>query len=134
MKTNRFSIILMIAFSLISCKRSADTKKSYSLPDSTNFKKHKWLKEYALCSCIKFSFKDDEAIKSDLSFTVYKGITDYGSPLVYRTIDSASKKAAFSIQPSQIADFNGKKAMLSGCINYYESLKLDSLVKSFDRP
>lgn len=94
--------------------------------------KHKWLKDYALCSCIKYCFKEDTIIKNDLSFAVYHEISDYSNATIYRTIDSLSKDAALNIEPSQIADHNGRKALLQGCINFYESKKLDSIVNSFD--
>ncbi len=124
-------MLLMIFFS-ISCHRNTNEEKLNNLKDSTIQNKHKWLKEYALCSCIKYSLKNDTSLKNDLSFVIYKEITDYGNPSVYQIIDSASSQVAINIKPSQVADYNKKKAFLNGCIEYYQSEKLDSLVKSFD--
>ena len=125
-------LLLVAALSFTGCKSKNESKLPLGINDSTLQNKHKWLKDYALCSCIRYCFKEDDSIKNDLTFTVLEGISDYGNPKVYNIIDSASKKASLSIEPSQIADFLGKKALLLGCINYYESAKLDSLVKSFD--
>ncbi len=120
--------VFMIAF-LLSCNRNTKIEVSNNSKNSVSQNNRKWLKEYALCSCIKYSFKDDTAIKNDLSFTVYKEITDYGNLPIYRTIDSISRIAAFEIKPSQIADYNGKKALLLGCIEYYQGKKLDSTIR-----
>jgi hypothetical protein len=125
-------LLLLAALCFTACKSANEQKLPLNIDDSILQNKHKWLKDYALCSCIKYAFKEDDSIKNDLTFSVLIGISDYGYPRVYHIIDSASKKAALSIEPSQIVDFDGKKALLLGCINYYESAQLDSLVKSFD--
>jgi hypothetical protein len=132
MKKKIFIIAVFPIALLLSCNKNTKVKIPDNTGDSTSQNKRKWLKEYALCSCIKYSFKDDTAIKNDLSFTVYKEITDYGNLAVYRTMDSISKIAAFDIKPSQIADYNGKKALLLGCIEYYQSKKLDSIIRKLE--
>jgi hypothetical protein len=129
------SIFFLLQFSLallfFGCNISSE-KKTQKPIDTTLQNKHKWIKEYALCSCIKFSYPADTVIANDISFGIYRDISDYGNNSIYRTIDSVSKKIAFGIKPSQISDYNKKKPSLQGCIEYYKSKKLDSIVKSFD--
>jgi len=128
-----YSLSLLSIIILLGCQNKNRSKQSITAIDSAIEKKHKWLKEYALCSCIKYSFKNDSAISNHLSFTIYKEITDYDKPAIYKLIYRLSKKASNNIKPSQIADFNGKRAILSGCINFAESKTLDSLIKTFDK-
>jgi hypothetical protein len=123
-------VVLLVLFNYY--KKNNPLIVSGSQIDTTLQHKHLWLKQLAFCSCLKYSFNKDTNIKNDLSFTVYKQIADYNSEN-YSEIDSAAKIAAFKIQPSQIADYNGKKAIITGCFAYYESLQLDSLVKKFDK-
>jgi len=93
--------------------------------------KHQWMKEYALCKCIT-EVSRDTLLKNDLTFSVYANIADYGDSKIYRAIDSAAKHTALNIQPSQIKDYNGKKAYMLSCIQFSQSKKLDSLIKSYD--
>jgi hypothetical protein len=123
------SLIIIALFNYY--KKNNQSIVSGNQIDTTLQHKHIWLKQLAFCSCLKYSFKNDTNIKNDLSFTVYKQIADYDSE-TYRMIDNSAKIAAFKIQPSQIADYNGKKAIITGCFAYYESIQLDSLVKKFD--
>lgn len=103
--------------------------KNYSIKQQ-----HELLKQLALCSCIKYAFSNDDSIKRDLSFTVYRQITSYKDKKVYRVIDSAAKKAVEIIEPGEVADYDtGKRAIMLNCINYYYSKRLDSLVRSLDK-
>jgi hypothetical protein len=121
--------LLFVGFSILffSCNNTHSNVPNNGRKESIN-DRQKWLKQYAFCSCIKYCFNKDTDIKNDLSFTVYYQITDY--PKIYQTIDSLAKKASLNIQPSQITDYNHKKALLQGCIDFYESKQLDSTVKN----
>ncbi|MGN6398343.1 MAG: hypothetical protein ACTHMI_22415 [Mucilaginibacter sp.] len=122
----------LILISAIACNAGKGNKPVNTGSDTVTQNKRKWLKQYALCSCIKYSFKSDTAIANDLSFSIYREISDYGYLAVYSGIDSLAKHAALAIKPSPIADYNHKKALLNGCINFYESTQLDSVVKALD--
>ena len=123
--------VILIIFSLTSCKTNQH-ETSDNPPGSSLEHKREWLKDYALCCCLLYASKRDTLISNDISFSIYREISNYGDDDVYKTIDSVSKKAASKIEPTQIADYNGKKPLLKGCIEYYNSMELDSLVKSFD--
>lgn len=89
------------------------------------------LKEYAFCKCFEYATKDSQFSKNDLSESIYKEIANY-NPAVYQIIDSLATRAAFGIEPSQIADHEGKKAILLNCFSFYKSTELDSVVKKMD--
>lgn len=93
-----------------------------------------YLKEYAFCQCLKRvkDYKYEEAMKADISTGVYFELSRY-APEVYTQLDSAAANAAALIQPSALADHEGKKAVLMQCFQFYKSKSLDSLVKRMDR-
>lgn len=91
-------------------------------------------KQYALCHCIKVAYKDDSINLKDISEAIYQELSDYtimGEKA--RMLDSFSVAKAKQIKPSQIADYNGRRAVLSDCIQFYHSKQLDSLVKRLIR-
>lgn len=89
------------------------------------------LKNLALCNCIQYISHDD-TIKNDISTSIFMELSDF-NPKVWKSIDSLSAVAASEVQPSQIADYNGQKPYLKGCIDFYHSKRLDSLVKTFNK-
>ncbi len=88
------------------------------------------LKDYALCQCIK-EVSNDDSIKNDISFSILTELADYHQKAMHG-IDSLTEKVVLNFEPAQIADYNGKKPYLLGCINYYKSKQLDSLIRTFD--
>jgi hypothetical protein len=90
------------------------------------------LKEYAYCKCLEYASKDTTFFKGDISQVVYKEISHYELK-AFETIDSLSQLAASEIKPSQIADYENKKAILSDCFLFYKSRSLDSTVKALDK-
>ena len=92
----------------------------------------KLLKNYALCSCIKY-ITDDKKLKNDISSGIYFDISNYSDSNVFSKIDSFSKITALTIEPTQIADYGHQKPLLLGCISFFQSKKLDSLVRTFDK-
>ncbi|HEY8928350.1 MAG TPA: hypothetical protein VIM55_04115 [Mucilaginibacter sp.] len=125
-------ILFLPLLIMAGCGSKGDAKKQAKIQDTTYQVKYKLFKEYALCSCMKYAFKDDTIMQNDISFTIYHQITDE-SPEWYKSIDSLSKIAASRIEPSQIADYNGKKPRLQGCITYAQGMQLDSLLRSLDK-
>lgn len=96
--------------------------------------KRQWVKEYALCSCLSLISKQDRALQNDISKTVYVEITDYdrsGTRNIYKAIDSLAYKTFLSIEPSQIADYEGRKPYMKSCIEFSKSKQLDSLIRSY---
>lgn len=90
------------------------------------------LKEYAFCKCLEHASKDSSFFQDDISISVYREIASYNDT-AFVNIDSLAKEAAFQIKPSQIADHENRKAILSDCFLFYKSKKLDSAVKSLDK-
>jgi hypothetical protein len=90
------------------------------------------LKEYAYCKCFEYSSNDTTFFRTDISLMVYKEIAHYDLK-AFQIIDSLSKKAASEIKPSQIADYENKKAILSDCFLFFKSKSLDSVIRSLDK-
>lgn len=91
-----------------------------------------WLKEYAFCKCFEYASKDTAFFKNDMGASVYVEIASYDRK-VFSMIDSLANQAASEIKPSEIADYNNKKATLSDCFLFQKSKRLDSLIKSLDK-
>jgi hypothetical protein len=127
-----FYLVTLSTFFLTGCRAKKGAEIHASPTEAKLKEKQEWLKEYALCSCIREAYPHD-SIKTDISFSVLRDISDYEAP-VYDKVRSEAKKAALTIEPSQIADFEGKRPYLLGCLNFYQSKALDSLIKSFPKP
>ncbi|MEI9944243.1 MAG: hypothetical protein WDN26_08440 [Chitinophagaceae bacterium] len=90
------------------------------------------LKEYAYCRCFEYASKDTAFFNKDISVAVYADISNYPVD-VFNIIDTLAKKAASEIKPSEIPDHEGKKSVLLNCFLFYNSKKLDSLIKRMDK-
>lgn len=86
------------------------------------------LKDYALCSCITTAFKDKQLLKQDISFSVYRDIAGFDLS-DYKLIDSVVIATLNSIPPNQIIDFGDKRPYILTCTEFYNSKRLDSLVR-----
>ncbi len=88
------------------------------------------LKEYALCNCIQYGYKNIE-VKTDISISIYYEQLLYGESII-KKIEDLSKQAVDSILPSSVTDYNFKKPIIASCIAFYKSEKLDSTIKKYD--
>lgn len=97
--------------------------------------RRQWLKEYALCRCFWMIAKQDTAIQNDISQAIYIDITGYyntGDNNIYKAIDSLASIAVNSIEPTQIADYEGRKPYMKSCIEFSKSKALDSLIRRYE--
>lgn len=135
MKKIPITVITLISLliSMSGCSRKKSTESSHHRQDSLLRERTIWLKQYALCNCLRYAFNKDTAVQKDISVGIYRDITGGLDIRVYNAIDSLSKQAALQIAPSEIADYNGKKPFMLGCMNYYESKSLDSLLKKHEK-
>jgi hypothetical protein len=101
------------------------------LTDSAISSQRGLLKDYALCKCVNYGFKEDNLLKKDFSATVLVEQLDY-NPEVFVILDSLMKKFAYTIPISKYADEMGKRGVMINCINYYNSKEFDSLINGFD--
>lgn len=111
--------------------RNTNNKVIVVKSEAKKEEKRQWMKEYALCKCIT-QLSTDTLLKKDISMGIYFNITDYGSDKIYNAVDSAAKQAVSQINPSQIADYGGKKPYMLSCIEFSKSKKLDSLIRTYD--
>nr|WP_157247148.1 hypothetical protein [Pedobacter panaciterrae] len=82
-------------------------------------------RQYFLARCIYFAFGEDKVFSNDISLSVYYAAGDeFGVTSHARLLDSLAKKKLSTITPTQVADYEGKKPILLGCIEYYESKEL----------
>lgn len=98
--------------------------------DNTELKLHeqrKLLKEFALWQCIRYtgSYTDE----NDISGGDAMEFTNYGIE-TFEIIDSIAKEYMAHYYMSLKNE--GKNMKLKYCLKFYESEKLDSIVKSFD--
>ena len=89
------------------------------------------MKDYALCRCITKAYNMDSAINNDISLSFYHEELLYPENM-QAVVDSLSDEIANSIVPSKYPDYKGKRAVIYICTDFYKSVKLDSLIKSFD--
>jgi len=91
------------------------------------------LKEYTYCKCILYSIKDS-SIQNDISLSVYQELSNYQIVnTVANKLDSAARIAAGKIKPSQLADYNNKKAVFFECFQFYKSKELKKLINRLAR-
>lgn len=126
------SALILLCFAVVGCHSKVDTKKVAIANDTTVPVKYKLLKDYALCSCLMYAFKTDTGVQHDISLTAYKEISDESVPF-YQSIDSLSKLVVRGVEPAQIADYGGKKPYIKSCIEYSQSIRLDSLLRALDK-
>lgn len=88
----------------------------------------KYLKEYAFCKCLSYGYKNDSMVNNDISFSVYTELGDYETEQ-FRLVDSVALDFANRIQPFQVADYQGKKAILYNCMQFYNSETLEKYLK-----
>ncbi|MCJ8208946.1 type VI secretion system amidase immunity protein Tai4 [Mucilaginibacter sp. RS28] len=105
-----------------------ETKKDLAPPQQ-----REWLKQIALCDCLKHAFPKEDCIKNDVSFSILAEFTDFRQHNTYQLIDSLAKLAVKNIEPAQPADYEGKKPYMLGCIDFYHSKSLDSLIKVIEK-
>jgi hypothetical protein len=63
-----------------------------------------------------------------VSLSVYREFAASYPEEVFQQIDEMAKTAAGNIKPSIIADYEGQKAIMKGCITFYESEELKSFI------
>jgi hypothetical protein len=107
------------------------TKKLYSKKNEAEIvEQREDLKSFALCQCLRQGYKSSP-VYEDISAGVYNDNLVYGINVI-DTITKISFLVADSIEPAMHHDYNGKKAIIGSCIEFYKSKRLDSIVKSFD--
>ena len=121
MKSRLYLIHFITTLLLIGCASSSKFAANRTL-----------LKEYAYCRCFQYASNDTVFLKNDISLSVYRDIANYNF-IAYNKIDSLSRLVALGIKPSQIADYQNKKAISFDCFLFYKSKRLNSLIKSLDK-
>jgi hypothetical protein len=89
------------------------------------------LRQFAFCKCFQYA-TDDSAyfLKRDVSLSVYRDLSAGYPESVYDQLDAMAKKAADDIKPA-MADYEGKKAVLKGCLEFYDSDELKTAISKF---
>jgi hypothetical protein len=99
--------------------------------DSIKVRQRYLLKEYALCECLNYGFRQDSLMKYDFSMSVIFEQLSYRTE-TYLILDSLIKGFVDSIIPSKYADTKGKRGIMNNCIDYYNSKKFNLFIKKFD--
>lgn len=128
-KIKRSILVIGIITSVILSACGQTTSKSATIKgDSLQIKQQQMLKDYFLCSCIDYGFKEDSLfIKKDHSMTVYTELMDYEYDDIQKVKQYAKRIVDNTIPTS---NYSGKRGILGSCIEYYRGKELDSLIKS----
>lgn len=116
-----FLIICGVIFMFTNCVSSSKLKQNRQL-----------LKEYAYCRCFQYASGDTAYFINDVSLSVYFDIANYDFN-AYDKMDSLSRMTVAEFRPSEIFDYQNKKAVFLNCFNFYKSKRLDSLIRSLDK-
>jgi|GEM_PF-2917951 hypothetical protein len=125
----RFAIVTLL---ICSCSPRVNIKSndSKSIIGKKLSLQRELLRDYALCACLRFGYKDSE-VYSDISTPILLNQMLYSS-FITDLIKEKSKKYAGNIKGSEVADYNNKRPIIVDCLKYYRSSSLDSLIRSFD--
>jgi hypothetical protein len=88
-----------------------------------------WINSYkrqVFISCL--NVQNRELSKNDVSESINADIL--GNTYYLKQADSLGKGFYRLIRPSKILDHNNNRALVNGCLEYYESKQLDSMAKS----
>jgi len=121
--------IFIALFSLLGCSSITAYKRKNEVK---NVDFERTYRDYVLCRCMEFGFGNDSLFKNDLSTGIYNDITLFSMHFngAKQRLDSLAKHRADSITHSQIADHEGRKAVMLECIDYYNSKKLKQEIKA----
>jgi hypothetical protein len=127
----RFQRVCLVSILLISVNTSHAQIKNLSNITSQRL----LLKDYALCKCLGYGFKNDSLQLKDHSLTV---LTEqlYYSLETLEYIDSLMLNFADSIPLGSHSDTNGervRRGIMLNCFEYYNSKKLDLLIRRLDK-
>ncbi|RZK17131.1 MAG: hypothetical protein EOO43_13790 [Flavobacterium sp.] len=85
---------------------------------------------YVLAECIYIGFDKDKVFEKDITFSILNDITEYVKLTSHgRKLDSLVKIKIQSIPPSQIEDYQKKKAIILESMRYYDSEELKRQVQ-----
>jgi hypothetical protein len=121
-----FSVIIMFACN--SSRTAKQGKGSIKQKDSLLFAERANLKKYALCKCLIEKYPTDTLLRLDGSLMGYIEIGSYGNNS-YDVVDSF-------IAAKTVIHYSSKdkrSLYLMQCIDIYNSVELDSLVKELDK-
>lgn len=88
--------------------------------------KQDWLKSYkkqVFISCMKSA--NTATLQSDISESINMEVM--GDTFYIKEADNLAREYNKRIQPAKILDYSGKKALINGCLEYYNSKVLDDL-------
>ena len=136
----KLSMVVLVIYLLIDActnKYSGSFKQKFrnersEAVDSTVISQREYLRQSAFCRCLVWGNLPDSIMKNDYSQSLYYNLSLY-SDSVFKEIDDLARKKAMQIEPSQLDDLKGKRAVFFECADFYRSRELDSSIKSFDR-
>lgn len=130
--TMRYWRFVIVTLFICSCSPRVNVNSND--PESIKGKKlslqRELLRDYALCACLRFGYKDTK-VYNDISTPILLNQILYSS-FVTDLIKEKSKTYAGNIKGSEVADYNNKRPIIVDCLKYYKSSSLDSLIRSFD--
>lgn len=128
----RYIILILLFLFFFSCQvpRRINAEKKNNNNDSI-VEQRQLLKDFALCSCLRFGYGTDSAVYKDITVSIYYNQLLYADSSINKVEDFA-KAYSRSIKTSEEYDYQNKKPILFSCLLFYKSKLLDSLVKTLD--
>ena len=84
-------------------------------------------KDYVLCSCLEYGFKEDSLANKDFSAGLLLEMMEYS--LEDKTsLDSAAKAFVDTIPVANAEGAVGKRGIMVNCLDYYRSPQLNAMV------
>ncbi|MDH8702177.1 hypothetical protein M2138_001537 [Dysgonomonadaceae bacterium PH5-43] len=90
------------------------------------------LKDYFLCVCITYGFKEKNIEELDSSQAVYFDISSY-APEAFKEVKDYAIEFVENIKASPHDDLGNTKAIIMNCIDKYKSEEINSFIKSMDK-
>lgn len=113
-----------LTFVLIACAKKDDT--NFNTDEAQRIE---WIKDYAYCRCLTYSFGDSlsqEINAKDHSISTLIDIADLWS--ISEQLDISAQEYVNSIPDTQILDYEGQKPYMLRCLEYRRSQELSDLV------
>ena len=128
-----FLAVFLVSVSSTACGQGIVNKSYLQKVDSPYLtQQQQLLKDYFLCSCINYGFKEDSLFLKDASLIIYTELLDYDYNDIQKVKQFAKKKndEGEAMKGERSADVKANRAIFDSCIEYYRGKELDLLIKS----
>lgn len=89
------------------------------------------LRDYVFFICLQKGYGNDPVFLKDMSPGLYNDLSDFEMAHfdTDKKLDSIATKMVASIEPAQLADYEGKKPIFAQCLRFYKSKELKVAIR-----